>query len=82
MLHAGKNIDHLGIETDLSNCLLTDYEYCLGVEEWKKFQDPFDEWQLDDSQLPSAYTPRAAVDQRTEDAGVQRALDLKLKRTT
>lgn len=78
----GKNIDHLGIETELSNCLLTDYEYCLGVQEWKKFQDPFDEWQPDDSLLPSVLAPRAVPDQRTQDAGVKRALDLKLKRTT
>ena len=34
----GKHLDQYNIETLLSECLLTDYEFCLGPSEWKSFE--------------------------------------------
>jgi hypothetical protein len=47
-----------------------------------ELKDPFDEWTLDESPLPSDMLFRDASEARTADVGVQKALDLKLKRTT
>ena len=100
LVFIGKNIDHEGIEDELSNCLLTDFEYSLGQEEWNRFQvryasvwmmvypanrltpakDPFDDWELDESALPSSTSAHGPVDLRAEEAAQKRAFDLKLKR--
>ena len=43
-------------------------------------KDPFDDWELDESALPSSTSAHGPVDTRAEEAAQKRAFDLKLKR--
>lgn len=42
----GINMDKEKITSLLDACLLTDEEIALGLKEWKKFKDPFPNWEL------------------------------------
>jgi G3E family GTPase len=45
LVFIGIDMNRAEIETSLNFCLLTDDEFALGPDEWKKLPDPFGDWE-------------------------------------
>jgi G3E family GTPase len=60
MVFIGIGMDEIAIYDSLQDCLLTDEEFALGIEAWKKLSDPFPEWNLNIEDVLATHYPVAS----------------------
>lgn len=60
MVFIGIGMDEIAIYDSLQDCLLTDEEFALGIEAWKKLSDPFPEWNLNIEDVLATHYPAAS----------------------
>ena len=46
LVFIGIGMDEIAIYDSLQECLLTDEEYAEGIEAWRRFEDPFPQWNI------------------------------------
>ena len=56
LVFIGIGMDEIAIYDSLQECLLTDEEYAEGIEAWRRFEDPFPQWNIS---VEEALTTRA-----------------------
>ena len=56
LVFIGIGMDEIAIDDSLQECLLTDEEYAEGIEAWRRFEDPFPQWNIS---VEEALTTRA-----------------------